>query len=100
MKWIEGPTLDLYIGEMLHRPDVLLHLSEEWLRLLNALRVPELRTAICSTATSSSSTGSCVWSITTGSLCRRWKDGPPARSVINTTNTREETLQHFDEKLG
>jgi len=38
MKWIEGPTLDLYIGEMLNRPDVLLHLSEEWLRLLAALQ--------------------------------------------------------------
>ena len=38
MKWIEGPTLDLYIGEMLHRPDVLLHLADEWLRLLSALR--------------------------------------------------------------
>ncbi len=37
MQWIEGPTLDLYIGEMLHRPDVLLHLSEEWLRLLSTL---------------------------------------------------------------
>ena len=39
MKWIEGPTLDLYIGEMLHRQDVLLHLSEEWLKLVHALRV-------------------------------------------------------------
>jgi hypothetical protein len=38
MNWIEGPTLDLYIGEMLQRPDVLLHLADEWLRLLNALR--------------------------------------------------------------
>jgi serine/threonine protein kinase len=38
MKWINGPTLDLYIGEMLHRPDVLLHLSEEWLRLLSVLQ--------------------------------------------------------------
>lgn len=38
MKWIEGPTLDLYISEMLNRPDVLLHLSEEWLRLLSALQ--------------------------------------------------------------
>jgi len=37
MKWIEGPTLDLYINEMLQRRDVLLHLSEEWLRLLHAL---------------------------------------------------------------
>jgi len=38
MKWIEGPTLDLYIGEMINRPDVLLHLSQEWLRLLHALQ--------------------------------------------------------------
>jgi len=38
MKWIEGPTLDLYIREMLRRPDVLLHLSHEWLRLLNSLQ--------------------------------------------------------------
>ncbi|HEX5883860.1 MAG TPA: hypothetical protein VFY67_04885, partial [Pyrinomonadaceae bacterium] len=38
MNWIDGPTLDLYISEMLHRPDVLLHLSEEWLRLMGALR--------------------------------------------------------------
>jgi hypothetical protein len=38
MQWIEGPTLDLYIGEMINRPDVLLHISEEWLRLLSSLR--------------------------------------------------------------
>jgi hypothetical protein len=38
MNWIDGPTLDVYIGDMLNRPDVLLHLSEEWLRLLSALR--------------------------------------------------------------
>jgi hypothetical protein len=38
MQWIEGPTLDLYIGEMLNRKEVLLHLSEEWLRLLSSLR--------------------------------------------------------------
>ena len=42
MKWIEGPTLDLYIGEMLHRRDVLLHLSEEWLRLLTALEAADV----------------------------------------------------------
>ena len=39
MNWIDGPTLDLYIGEMLHRPEVLLHLSEEWLKLVHALQV-------------------------------------------------------------
>ena len=37
MQWIDGPTLDLYIAEMLNRPDVLLHLSQEWLRLLTTL---------------------------------------------------------------
>ncbi len=37
MKWIDGPTLDLYVGEMLHRRDVLLHLADEWLRVVNAL---------------------------------------------------------------
>jgi hypothetical protein len=39
MKWIEGPTLDLYINEMLHRREVLLHLCEEWLRLIHALKI-------------------------------------------------------------
>ena len=38
MNWIEGPTLDSYVSEMLHRSDVLMHLADEWLRLLNALR--------------------------------------------------------------
>ena len=37
MKWIDGPTLDLYVGEMLQRRDVLLHLSQEWLRVVSAL---------------------------------------------------------------
>ena len=37
MKWLEGPTLDLYVGDMLDRRDVLLHLSEEWLRVVSAL---------------------------------------------------------------
>ena len=62
MKWIDGPTLDLYIGEMLNRPDVLLHLSEEWLRLLqHVANVRTSLTAIYSMATSSSNTGSCAW---------------------------------------
>jgi hypothetical protein len=38
MHWIEGPTLDLYIDEMIDRKDVLLHLSQEWLKLVSALR--------------------------------------------------------------
>jgi hypothetical protein len=42
MNWIDGPTLDVYIGEMLSRPEVLLHLSDEWLRLLNELRTSRI----------------------------------------------------------
>ena len=38
MQWIEGPTLDLYIDEMIDRKDVLMHLSQEWLKLVTALR--------------------------------------------------------------
>lgn len=34
MQWIDGPTLDLYVGEMLQRRDVLLHLADEWLRVV------------------------------------------------------------------
>ena len=38
MRWIEGPTLDLYINEMLQRREVLEHLCHEWLRLLQGLQ--------------------------------------------------------------
>ena len=38
MRWIEGPTLDLYVGEMLHRREVLQHLAAEWLRVVGALQ--------------------------------------------------------------
>jgi hypothetical protein len=38
MKWIEGPTLDLYLDEMIGRRDVLLHLAEEWVKLIASLR--------------------------------------------------------------
>ena len=38
MEWIEGPTLDLYLDEMMGRKEVLFHLSQEWLKLIAALR--------------------------------------------------------------
>ena len=38
MNWIEGPTLDLYVGEMIERREVLKHLAEEWLRVISALQ--------------------------------------------------------------
>jgi len=42
MQWIEGPTLDLYLEEMVERKEVLLHLAQEWLKLLAALRDAEV----------------------------------------------------------
>lgn len=38
MKWIDGPTLDLYLDEMIGRPEVLVHLAKEWVNLVNGLR--------------------------------------------------------------
>jgi len=38
MQWIEGPTLDLYVNEMLSRRDVMLHLADEWLRVVSAFQ--------------------------------------------------------------
>src|SRR3954453_326650 len=38
MEWIEGPTLDVYIREALGKRDVLLHLADEWVRLVKNLK--------------------------------------------------------------
>ncbi len=38
MEWIEGPTLDLYVEQILHEKASLLHLADEWLGMLHALR--------------------------------------------------------------
>jgi hypothetical protein len=38
MEWIDGPTLDVYLDEVINRPDVLLHLADEWVRLMELLR--------------------------------------------------------------
>jgi hypothetical protein len=37
MQWIEGPTLDVYLQEMRHRPEVVGHLADEWVRLVASL---------------------------------------------------------------
>ena len=37
MEWIEGPTLDVYLDEMVLRSEVVLHLADEWLKLVRAL---------------------------------------------------------------
>lgn len=38
MEWIDGPTLDVYLDEVINRPDVVLHLADEWVRLMELLR--------------------------------------------------------------
>jgi hypothetical protein len=38
MEWIEGPTLDVYVGEVLGKPEVLRHMADEWVRLVASLR--------------------------------------------------------------
>lgn len=38
MEWIDGPTLDVYLNEVVARREVLLHLADEWVRLVHALR--------------------------------------------------------------
>jgi hypothetical protein len=37
MEWIEGPTLDVYLDEMVTRSEVVMHLADEWLKLVKAL---------------------------------------------------------------
>lgn len=38
MEWLEGPTLDVYLNEVVGRSEVLLHLADEWLKLVGTLR--------------------------------------------------------------
>lgn len=38
MEWIDGPTLDVYVEEVLGRREVLRHLADEWVRLMQGLR--------------------------------------------------------------
>jgi hypothetical protein len=38
MEWVEGPTLDVYLDEAVGRREALLHLADEWVRLITALR--------------------------------------------------------------
>ncbi|HEV3469031.1 MAG TPA: Ada metal-binding domain-containing protein [Pyrinomonadaceae bacterium] len=38
MEWVAGPTLDVYLGEVVGRREVVLHMAGEWLRLMESLR--------------------------------------------------------------
>ena len=38
MEWVEGPTLDVYVGEVVGNAEVLRHMADEWVRLVSGLR--------------------------------------------------------------
>lgn len=38
MEWVKGPTLDVYLDEAFGRREALLHMADEWVRLMSALR--------------------------------------------------------------
>ena len=42
MEWVEGPTLDVYLEEAVGRRDALLHLADEWVKLVGALAEAEV----------------------------------------------------------
>lgn len=37
MEWVDGPTLDVYIEEVINKPDVIKHIAEQWLNLIAVL---------------------------------------------------------------
>ena len=42
MDWVAGPTLDVYVDEVVGQREVLLHLADEWLRLMESLRAADV----------------------------------------------------------
>src|SRR5215204_4352806 len=38
MEWLEGPTLDVYLDEAVGRREALLHMADEWVKLMGELR--------------------------------------------------------------
>ncbi len=42
MEWIEGPTLDVYLDEVVNRREVVLHLANEWIKLVKTLHDAEI----------------------------------------------------------
>jgi hypothetical protein len=42
MEWVEGPTLDVYLDEAVGRREALMHLADDWLKLVAALSEAEV----------------------------------------------------------
>jgi hypothetical protein len=42
MEWIDGPTLDVYLDEVVDRREVVLHLANEWIKLVKTLHDAEI----------------------------------------------------------
>ena len=53
MQWVEGFVLNEFVRDNLDKQPILQAMGQIWLRMARRLRDAELRTAICSTATSS-----------------------------------------------
>lgn len=42
MEWVDGPTLDVYLEQVIDKPDVIKHIAEQWLNLISDLRVANI----------------------------------------------------------
>jgi len=42
MEWIDGPTLDVYIEQVLGKKDVLMHLADQWIKLVGQLKSADI----------------------------------------------------------
>lgn len=38
MEWVDGPTLDVYLEEVIDKPDVIKHIADQWLSLIAELQ--------------------------------------------------------------
>ncbi len=42
MEWVDGPTLDVYLEAALQNRAVILHLAEQWIKVVNSLRTAQV----------------------------------------------------------
>lgn len=42
MEWVDGPTLDVYLDHVIGKRDVILHLADQWIKLVNSLKETQI----------------------------------------------------------
>jgi hypothetical protein len=42
MEWVDGPTLDVYLDKVLGKREVILHLADQWIKLVNSLKETQI----------------------------------------------------------